>query len=194
MESFSELKSCWQVSERQDVPPIDDLLAGHKRAQKRSSIFVIILLSCISLVLFLILRFATIKMWSTYAGIILFMGLAFYSIYKRIRGRTRLSYLETLSNKDYLMALEVAENESCAGRSKQQAWLFTLWAVGFSLYIYEPTSQSLRSLMMGYGALAVYVVAVWFFYIPFMTRRNHRKIQKVLTHINHVKTQINDIS
>ena len=195
MENFNDIKSLWQTDRNIELPQIEKIkgvLSQFNQKRKQKNLFSVILLVCCLIMLLLLVCFATIKMWTTYFGIMLWVGIAFYSIYLKIRQQNKLSGLETLSNNDFLVALEKEETQTCVGKSKNQARLFIAWAIGFFLYIYEPASKNPHSLLIGYGSLIVFIIAVWFFYIPFMTKRYQKNIQKTITHINNLKSQIHE--
>ena len=123
-----------------------------------------LLLACVLILSFLIVGLATFAMWSTYLGMIIFICVAFYGIYMRIKRRETLSEMESLSNMDFLTALEKKENQNCLNKSNQQTGLFISWALGFCLYIYEFILHRLDYLLLGYGALLSFILFVWFFF------------------------------
>jgi len=195
MESFNDIKLLWQTNETTNLPQLADIevvMRQYNKKRKKKTLLAVILLVCILIILFLLITFVTIKMWTTYFGIIIWMGLAFYSIYLKFRRQSKSSNFEALANNDFLIALEKEENQTCIGKSKNQALLFIAWAVGFSFYIYEVSANNTNSLVIGYGSLVVYIIAIWFFYLPFMKKRNQKNIQKMITHIKQLKSQINE--
>lgn len=197
MENFNDIKTLWQTDRNIKLPQIEEIkgvLRKFNQNRKQKNLFSVILLVCCSIILLLLVCFATFKMWTTYFGIALWIGAAFYSIHLKIRIQNKFSGLETLSNNSFLIALEKEENQTCVGKSKNQALLFTIWAIGFFFYIYEPTSKNIYSLLIGYGSLIVFAIAVWVIYIPLMTKRYQKNIQKTITHINNLKSQLNENS
>ena len=195
MEGFNNIKSLWQTSEFDNLPQIaeiEGIIYRYRQKQKLNNFLAIILVACILVTLFLLVSFAAFKMWSTYFGLVLFIGIAFNTFYSKIKRQDKLSDLETLSNNDFLIALEKEKNQTCIGKSRKQAILFIIWAIGFSFYIYEFISYSINYLLIGYGALMMIIMVIWFFYRPFMTKRYQKDIQKATSRINHLKWQIND--
>lgn len=197
MDSFEEIKSLWHTNETANLSQqaeIEAAMRKYNQQRKRKTFLAVALLVCCLIILVFLISFATFNMWTTYFGILFWMGIALFSIYLKILKQNKFSTLETRSNNDFLIALEKEENQTCTGKSKNQGLLFIAWAIGFFFFIYEPASKNVTSLFIGYGALIVYIVAVWVFYIPIMTKRYQRNMQNIIAHINSLKSQINENS
>lgn len=195
MESFEDIKSLWQTDRFDNLPQvaeIESIIHKYSQKEKQRNILVMLFLSCIIITLFLMIRFDTFKMWSTYLGLIFFTGIALNTIYLKLKKQHKLADLDTLSNNDFLMALEKEENQACIGKSRHQKVLFIIWFSGFSFYIYEFIYSSINSLLIGYGALLLFSIVMWFFYIPFITNHYKKNILETINHINHLKAQFND--
>ncbi len=195
MESFNDIKSLWQTDGFVDLPSsteIEQTIKKYSRKKRRNNLLVISILACCLFTLVLIVKFDSFEMWSTYVGLLAFSIVGIYGIYTKLKKQNNLSSMETLSNNDFLSALEKQEKLTCIGKSRTQTILFIIWGVGFALYIYEFVSQNINHLLLGYGSLLVLSLMVWFFYLPYMTKRYQKDIQKTIHHIHHLKSQIND--
>ena len=193
MDSFNDIKSLWQTDGIVDLPSPDDIkkaIHQYSHKNKRNNGFVIALLFCALIALVLVMSFGDFERWTTYFGLLILGGVGIYTVYTKLKKQNTLNHLETLSNSDFLTALEAKENRTCIGKSKTLTTLFIIWTIGFSFYIYEFVSQSTNYLIFGYSALFLFILFMWFVYQPFMTKRYQKDIQKTIQHINHLQSQI----
>lgn len=192
MENFNELKEIWNQDRFDDKPEVEIVIKQFNEEQKRINSRIILLLLLILLTLLFLLSGSYFEMWSSYLGLSIFAALAFVTLKIKLRRRNRLAGIENLSNADFLIELEKREHQNCSTKSKQQSYRFLAWAFGFLLYIYEPASSSKESLFISYGVLSAYILAVWFFYLPFMERRYQKKIQRTINYIEYLKEQFDE--
>ena len=195
MESFNDIKSLWHTDEPDNLPRIAEIkhtVRKYSRKKKLNNSFAIAALVGVLITFLLIITFTDFKMWTSYIGIMFFMGTAGYTMYLKIKRHSNLSDLEVLSNNDFLSALEQEENQTCIGKAKNQSFLFVTWATGFAFYIYEFITYGINYLLVGYAGLVVLGLFIWFVYRPLMTKRYQKDIKKTLDHIHHLKSQMND--
>ncbi len=191
METFRDIKSLWQSDELDNLPQlaeIEDLISKFSQKKKRNNILAILVLIVMIVMLFLVATYGEFEIWSTYFGIMLWVCMASYAFPLKIKKQNKLSGLETLPNHGFLNALENEENQVCIGKSKNQTQLFIIWMIGFSFYIYEIIHYSVNFLLLGYGALMIFIFVVWFLYIPFMVRGYQKSIQKTIDHVNRLRS------
>ena len=195
MESFNDIKALWHsdtVLSLPEISQIENVMIAHTKKVKQINGLAILLLICCVVALLLLISFAPFKMWTTYFGLLVFMGVAIFSIRLMIKKRHKFSHLETLANNDFLNALEIEEIQSCSGKSRKEAILFSVWAIGFFFYIYEFVSAVREWLLIGYGLLIGLILFMWFVYRPFMRKRYQKQIQKTIEKIEHLKKQIHE--
>ncbi len=193
MESFNDIKSLWHSGEAPKLPSkaeIENVMLTHGKKMKQINGLVIFLLICCAVTLMILIAAAPFKLWTTYFGLIVFMGVTIYSIRLKIKRQHKFLRLETLANNDFLDALEKEEENACNGKSRKMAILFSFWAIGFFFYIYEFVFASSEWLLIGYGSLVALILAMWFVYRPFMRRLYQKRIQKTIQKIQKLKTQI----
>lgn len=193
MESFNDIKTLWHSDKSTELPDIvemENVLMGHSKKVKQVNGIAILLLICCVVSLLILMAVSEFKMWTTYFGLILFMGVAFYSIYLKTKRQRKFSRMETLSNNAFLEALEKEESEAGNGKSMKITIVFILWAIGFFFYIYEFVLASSEWLIIGYGSLILLILLMWYVYRPFMRRLYQKRIQKTIEKIKNLKTQI----
>lgn len=194
MENFNELKEIWKQDKFEGKPEVETLIHQFNKKQKRINTRIILLIILILITVLFLLTGSHFKMWSTYLGLSIFSVLAFVLLKTKLRRQNKLNGFEGLSNADFLIELQKKEHQNCNTKSKQQVYRFLAWAFGFLLYIYEPASSSKESLFISYGVLSAYILAVWFFYLPFMERRYQKKIQRTINYIEYLKEQFDEKS
>lgn len=195
MESFNDIKTLWHsdaVVSLPDMSEIENVMMGHSKKVKQINGILIFLLICCAATFLVLIAVAPFKMWTTYFGLIVFMGVTIYSIRLKIKKQRKFSRLETLSNNDFLAALEAEETQACSGKSRKIAILFSVWAIGFFFYIYEFVFACSEWLFIGYGSLIGLILILWFVYRPFMRKRYQKRIQKTIEKIQKLKTQIDE--
>jgi Ca2+/Na+ antiporter len=195
MENFNEIKSIWENGHTDSIISnitIDDVIKQHIRKKRNKNINNMILLFLMLVTLVLLIGFASFQMWTTYFGLSIFLMVTCYLIYLRRNGRSKISDLELLDNNEFLSTLKEEKNKTCVGNTKQQTNLFILYAIGFGFYIYETASKSITSLLIGYGVLAIYLLAAKFFYFPLIAQRNQRKTDEIIKQINALQNQYDE--
>ena len=195
MENFNEVAMLWRSDSCMHVPDISKIeliVEEHQRKMKLNNVLVILLLLVILTAIGLLIAFAEFKMWTTYVGLIIWLGIAFSVMHSKLKRQDKLLNYEVLSNHQFLSALEDEETQNCVNKSFGQTILFILWAIGFSFYIYEFIIDEMTYLWSGYGALLCLILFVWFVYRPFMIRRYQHAIRKTIDQIIDLKSQIDD--
>jgi hypothetical protein len=195
MENFDEIKSIWKNEPNGLISSdiiIDNIIKQHMRKKQKKNIINSILLFVLLLILIYLIGFASFQMWTTYLGLSVFFIVTFYIIYLRGKRYSKSSNIDFLDNNEFLSTLEKEKNETCIGKKKQQTSLFIFYAIGFGLYIYETASQSTTSLIIGYGALIIYLLAAKFFYFPFIAKRNQSKTNEIIKKINSLRHQFKE--
>ncbi len=194
MDSFSDIKSIWQANTFNDLPhigAIEEAIGQFNKKIKLKNLLAIILLGVMIITLCFLISLALFKLWTTYLGLFIFMGVAFYTVYLKIKRHSKFSHLETLPNNDFLFALEKESEQACIGKSKHRTLLFIVWVIGFSFYLYEFISTDINYLLLGYSVLLILCLVMWFVYRPWMTKRYQNNVRMTIDHINHLKSQAN---
>lgn len=195
MENFEELKSIWQNKSTSlnlvDIS-IENIIKQHIRKKQRKRLYNLILLFILLGITISLMVFASFHMLSTYLGLSIFLVVTLYIIYLRGKGYSKSSNMDFLDNSEFLSTLEKEKNETCIGKKKKQTYLFIFYSIGFGLYIYETASKNTTSLVLGYGALIIYLLAAKFFYFPMIAKRNRRKVDEIIKRINSLQHQFTE--
>ncbi len=193
MEEFDKIKATWKNQHSKssandiNINHIIKKYAQKERNRKLKGLFIVFMLLA---VLVYLLVFADFQLWTTYVGLSIFVLVTIYLIYTKLNKGHKVSSIELMDNNEFLSSLK--NDETCVGSTKQQTGLFIFYAIGFGFYIYETASKDSTTLIIGYGALVVYLLAANFFYFPLMAKRNQRKKEEIINQISTLQNQFEE--
>jgi hypothetical protein len=194
MENFKDLQALW-LADRPDFPKVEEM-EGHirrfNRRKRTNNLLLLVFLLLLVVFSFGILYLAAYQMWTSYLGIVLWIGIGFRLIYSKLKRKRIIAELEDLPSNEFLKALENEVENKSEGKSTTQALLYSIWALGFILYLYEFTHNSNSLMIISYAALMLFAIFIWVVYRPFMTKRYFKSIQKTIDHIQYLKKQLDE--
>lgn len=194
MENFKELQALW-LADMPDFPKVEEIEAQIRRfnrSKKLNNQLMLLLIVALIVLSFGLLYLADYKMWTSYLGIVLWIGIAFRLIYSKFKRKRIIAELEELPSNEFLKALENEVRNKKAGKSTTQSVLYSIWALGFIFYLYEFSHNSTSLMVLAYSALILFAIFIWFVYQPFMTKRYYKSIQKTIDHIQYLKKQLDE--
>lgn len=195
MTDFDELKSLWKTEGSNNILKMEQIersMRQFSRNKKKKNSLGIVLVALVLIALIIFITDSTYELWTSYFGLALLAGIVAGSLYLRATHQNKLSKLETLSNHDFLQTLEKEEYKTCMGKAQNQARLFIAYIIGAFFFLYESASDSLNYLLAAYGILLLFLLFAWFVIRPISAKFYQRDIQKTITHIRRLQSQMQD--
>lgn len=193
MNNFDTIKNLWQTQSSEILPKAEEftkIVENFNQKKRKNTIILIISTLLLLIIMIGIVCYFNHQFLITKIGeFLLFIGVNLilfqkFTILKKINAEAELNNVEFIN-----LLKEKQVKDFKKGRNFQLLALIII-GIGYSLFMYESVYQSPLLLFLNYLFFITYLLFMWFYFRPYINKKQQEKIKKLIQSTEKINKQI----
>lgn len=193
MNNFDTIKNLWQTQSSEILPKAEEftkIVENFNQKKRKNTIILIISTLLLLIIMIGIVCYFNHQFLITKIGeFLLFIGVTLilfqkFTILKKINAEAELNNVEFIN-----LLKEKQVKDFKKGRNFQLLALIII-GIGYSLFMYESVYQSPLLLFLNYLFFITYLLFMWFYFRPYINKKQQEKIKKLIQSTEKINKQI----